>query len=257
MACLVLTSTHSHTPCPCDLRRSWAFTDVVGLDDDSLKMVPSPCVGLIFLYPFSQCEMRKKSLGRDRGHPVEGVWYMSQVIGNACGAVALMHTVMNTMDTVSSDSKFLSRFRSDAKSADADSRGKLFGSAFRDLHSEVSGNGQTEAPKPNADLDFHFVSLVEVSCAVLPLSPLCLPSSPRRPSPVAPCGQCTHCHVHVHVHVATRELRSTGSCMSSTATTTARLTWGRSARVRMPFSKAQLRTVRRRTSLPSRTRTLA
>lgn len=125
-------------------------------------MVPSPCVGLIFLYPFSQCETRKKALGRDRGHPVEGVWYMSQVIGNACGAVALMHTVMNTMDTVSSDSKFLSRFRADAKSADADSRGKLFGSAFRDLHSEVSGNGQTEAPKPNADLDFHFVSLVEV-----------------------------------------------------------------------------------------------
>ena len=180
MACLVLTSTHSHTPCPCDLRRSWAFTDVVGLDDDSLKMVPSPCVGLIFLYPFSQCEMRKKSLGRDRGHPVEGVWYMSQVIGNACGAVALMHTVMNTMDTVSSDSKFLSRFRSDAKSADADSRGKLFGSAFRDLHSEVSGNGQTEAPKPNADLDFHFVSLVEVSRPVLPLD-----LSPLRPSQLA------------------------------------------------------------------------
>lgn len=87
---------------------------------------------------------------------------MSQVIGNACGAVALMHTVMNTMETVSSDSKFLSKFRADAKTADPNSRGKLFGSAFRDLHNEVSGNGQTEAPKPNADLDFHFVSLVEV-----------------------------------------------------------------------------------------------
>lgn len=135
---------------------------MVGLDDDALKMVPTPCVGIIFLYPFSQVEMRKKSLGNSRGSKVDGVWYMSQVIGNACGAVALMHTVMNCMDTISKDSKFLKDFRSNSAKADSQQRGKLFGTAFRDLHTEVSGRGQTEAPAPNADLDFHFVSLVAV-----------------------------------------------------------------------------------------------
>ena len=145
------------------LDRSWGFTDVFGLDEESLKMVPSPCVGIIFLYPFSQVEMRKKKLGKSNGQKTEGVWYMNQVIGNACGAVALMHTVMNTLDTVSSDSKFLKKFSADAKDADSRNRGKLFGSALRELHDEVSGRGQTEAPKPNADLDFHFVSLVAVS----------------------------------------------------------------------------------------------
>jgi len=142
--------------------KSWGFSDVVGLDDDALKMVPTPCVGIIFLYPFSQVEMRKKSLGNSRGSKVDGVWYMSQVIGNACGAVALMHTVMNCMDTISKDSKFLKDFRSNSSKADSQQRGKLFGTAFRDLHTEVSGRGQTEAPAPNADLDFHFVSLVAV-----------------------------------------------------------------------------------------------
>jgi len=143
--------------------KSWGFTDVFGLDEESLKMVPSPCVGIIFLYPFSQVEMRKKKLGKSNGQKTEGVWYMNQVIGNACGAVALMHTVMNTLDTVSSDSKFLKKFSADAKDADSRNRGKLFGSALRELHDEVSGRGQTEAPKPNADLDFHFVSLVAVN----------------------------------------------------------------------------------------------
>ena len=33
---------------------------------------------------------------------------------------------------------------------------------MRQLHDEVASSGQTEAPKPNADLDFHFVSLVPV-----------------------------------------------------------------------------------------------
>lgn len=141
---------------------------MVGLDDDCLKMVPAPCVGLIFLYPFSQVEARKRTLGASRGRPVPGVWFMSQTIGNACGAVALMHTVMNCMETVAKDSSFCNKFKTDAKSASANERGKLFGSALRNLHDEVSGQGQTEAPKPNADLDFHFVSLVAVRPPALP-----------------------------------------------------------------------------------------
>jgi ubiquitin carboxyl-terminal hydrolase L3 len=138
---------------------SWGFTDVVGLDDESLKHVPDPCVGLIFLFPYSQLEAHKRKRGTSRGQPTEGVWYMSQTIGNACGAVALMHTVMNSMDRVSSSSGKLDAFKKDAKSATATQRGKLFGEAIRDLHDAVSAQGQTDAPKPNADLDFHFVSL--------------------------------------------------------------------------------------------------
>ena len=143
-------------------RRSWGFSDVFGLDEDALKMVPSPCVGIVFLYPYSQVEMRKKQLGASRGKATQGVWFMDQTIGNACGAVALMHTVMNCMDTVSKDSSFLKKFRGDSKDQNARQRGELFGTALRGLHDEVSGRGQTEAPKPNADLDFHFISLVPV-----------------------------------------------------------------------------------------------
>ena len=135
-------------------RRSWGFSDVFGLDEDALKMVPSPCVGIVFLYPYSQVEMRKKQLGASRGKATQGVWFMDQTIGNACGAVALMHTVMNC--------SFLKKFRGDSKDQTARQRGELFGTALRGLHDEVSGRGQTEAPKPNADLDFHFISLVPV-----------------------------------------------------------------------------------------------
>ena len=31
--------------------KTWGFADVVGLDEDSLKYVPAPCVGLVFLLP--------------------------------------------------------------------------------------------------------------------------------------------------------------------------------------------------------------
>ena len=105
---------------------------MVGLDEESLTMVPAPCMGIIFLYPFSQVETRKKRLGSSRGlKSAPGVWFMDQTIGNACGAVALMHCVMNCMDRVSKDSSFLQKFRSDAKNANAlikllDSNSKLY-----------------------------------------------------------------------------------------------------------------------------------
>jgi len=139
--------------------KTWAFSDVIGLDEESLRHVPEPCVGLIFLYPYSQLEMHKRSRGASRGKAIDGVWFMSQTIGNACGAVALMHTVMNSMDRVSKGSGKLEDFRRDAKSVSPHERGRLFGRTMSDLHEGLASQGQTEAPKPNADLDFHFISL--------------------------------------------------------------------------------------------------
>ena len=144
--------------------KSWGFSDVIGLDEDALKMVPEPCIGLIFLYPFSQLEAHKRRRGRDKGKSTEGVWFMSQTVGNACGAVALMHTVMNCMAQVSGKgSGKLGSFASDTKGANAHERGKLFGTAMRELHDAVASQGQTDAPAPNADLEFHFISLVAVN----------------------------------------------------------------------------------------------
>jgi len=140
----------------------WSFSDCWGLDSDALKHVPAPCVGCIFLYPFSQVEARKRALGARRGCEVPGVWHMKQLVGNACGAVAIMHTVMNTLDRVGAGAGFLSEFGASTKAANAHERGKLFAPALRQVHSELAAQGQTAAPHAKADLDFHFISLVEV-----------------------------------------------------------------------------------------------
>uniref|UniRef100_A0A7S2CLZ0 Ubiquitin carboxyl-terminal hydrolase n=1 Tax=Haptolina brevifila TaxID=156173 RepID=A0A7S2CLZ0_9EUKA len=141
---------------------SWGFVDVFGLDEESLKHVPDPCVGMILLFPFSQREAHRRSHGTSRGRPTEGVWFMRQTVGNACGAVALMHTVMNCMDRVSKGSGKLEGFRKDAKNADPRQRGKLFSVAMRDVHVGMASQGQTVAPKASDNLDFHFVSIVAV-----------------------------------------------------------------------------------------------
>jgi len=140
----------------------WAFCDCWGLEAEALKYVPQPCVACIFLYPFSLVEARKRALGAQRGRPVQGVWHMRQTIGNACGAVAIMHAVMNNLHRIGRSSSFLDEFRESTSAASAAERGKAFAPAVRDIHSGIASSGQTSAPTPTADLDFHFVSLVEV-----------------------------------------------------------------------------------------------
>ena len=129
----------------------WSFSDCWGLDSEALKHVPAPCVGCIFLYPFSQVEARKRALGARRGCEVPGVWHMKQLVGNACGAVAIMHTVMNTLDRVGAGAGFLSEFGATTKAASAHERGKLFAPALRQVHSGLAAQGQTRtlSPKPS------------------------------------------------------------------------------------------------------------
>ena len=39
----------------------------------------------------------------------------------------------------------------------------MFCAQVREIHSGIAASGQTDAPKPTADLDFHFVALVQVN----------------------------------------------------------------------------------------------
>ena len=79
----------------------WNFTDVFGLDDDLLMMVPQPCVALCLLYPSDgisaerRADQRKQA--KDQPPPPTDLFYTMQPdgIGNACGTIACIHAVCN------------------------------------------------------------------------------------------------------------------------------------------------------------------
>jgi ubiquitin carboxyl-terminal hydrolase L3 len=83
----------------------WAFADVLGLDDDLLSMVPSPCIAVILLFPVTEqiarSEMARVRAARgaltQRGARAvsPSLFFMKQYVGNACGTVAAMHALVN------------------------------------------------------------------------------------------------------------------------------------------------------------------
>lgn len=81
----------------------WNIFDVYGLDADALAWVPKPVLSLILLFPcspnyykFSEEESKKI---KEKGQVVvPDIYFLKQYISNACGTVALIHSIANNTD---------------------------------------------------------------------------------------------------------------------------------------------------------------
>ena len=78
----------------------WEMCDVFGLDPELLLMLPQPCLALMLLFPVTE---KYHEFSREQEEAMRGVeisnrlYYMKQTISNACGTVALLHSVINNV----------------------------------------------------------------------------------------------------------------------------------------------------------------
>lgn len=81
----------------------WNIVDVYGLDTDSLAWVPRPVLAVILLFPCSEkyykySEDQNKEI-KEKGQVLaKDLFYLKQLVSNACGTVALVHSIGNNMD---------------------------------------------------------------------------------------------------------------------------------------------------------------
>lgn len=81
----------------------WNMVDVYGLDSESLGWVPQPALSVILLFPcsdqYNKYSEEQCTAVKEKGQVVPSdVFYMKQIVSNACGTVALIHCVANNLD---------------------------------------------------------------------------------------------------------------------------------------------------------------
>ncbi|KZT39370.1 peptidase C12, ubiquitin carboxyl-terminal hydrolase 1 [Sistotremastrum suecicum HHB10207 ss-3] len=145
----------------------YEFQDVYGLDPELLGMVPQPVQALILIFPITD-EYETKRLEVDRKISEdgqvgldEGLIYIRQTIGNACGTMALLHAVANTKVKTSPDSP-LSTFITQCKGKTPAERSKLLEETdiFASIHLEAAQSGQSSAPSADEDVNLHYTCFV-------------------------------------------------------------------------------------------------
>lgn len=146
------------------LPKKWSITDVYGLDEPLLAMLPQPVLALLLLFPIKKGSDDQSNLvGGELVDSEKDLFYMKQTISNACGTVAMIHSVANNLDRIELQDGFLKNFLNSSKDADPDKRAELLENDddVCSTHDEVAHQGQTSAPSVDESVDHHFVAFVE------------------------------------------------------------------------------------------------
>ncbi|ALC39373.1 Uch [Drosophila busckii] len=146
---------------------AWAVTDVIGLDDELLACLPNPVKAIIFLFPISDAYEKHRAEEHERiktgaepqKHP-EDLFYMRQFTHNACGTVALIHSVANNKD-IEIVGGVLKTFLEKGAKMSPEERGEALekDKEFTEDHQTLAQEGQTNA----ADFEtviHHFITFV-------------------------------------------------------------------------------------------------
>uniref|UniRef100_A0A1L8DTK5 Ubiquitin carboxyl-terminal hydrolase n=2 Tax=Nyssomyia neivai TaxID=330878 RepID=A0A1L8DTK5_9DIPT len=156
--------------------KKWNIIDVVGLDPDMLAFVPQPVQALILLFPYSEAHVAQVALDNEEQklNPItypKDLFYMRQTIRNACGTIALIHSIANSADVDLEDGGILTKYLKETRNLTPEERGQILegNTEFIETHKEIAMEGQTEAPDPHDKVNFHFVAFVHKDNVLLEL----------------------------------------------------------------------------------------
>lgn len=158
------------------MSEKWALQDVWSFDRDCLDTMPQPVLALILLFPCTEqyYKFRDEQFEKikEKGQSLAPkLYYMKQVVPNACGTVALIHSVANNKEQINLGEGFLKQFLEDTADLDPIKRGEMLESADKimSLHEQIAQGGQTEAPQPESPVNNHFVAFVQVDDSIYEL----------------------------------------------------------------------------------------
>ncbi|KAI8047755.1 hypothetical protein BDF21DRAFT_433884 [Thamnidium elegans] len=145
----------------------WSFTDVLGFDNESLSLIPKPVAAIIFLFPGTKTH--KDFLEKEESHLKiheqnisPNLMYFKQTISNACGMMALLHSLANNDHLVGPG--LFSKIIEDTRNMSPDERGEYLESCkeLAELHDYGARHGQSATPALEDLFTNHFICFVQV-----------------------------------------------------------------------------------------------
>ncbi|CDS11182.1 hypothetical protein LRAMOSA03445 [Lichtheimia ramosa] len=146
---------------------NWSYTDIYGFDPELLDFVPRPLAAVIFLYPITEKseEFRHEEEARvtKREQDISPqVMFFKQTISNACGMMALIHSLANNKELLGPG--LFQDLINKADGMTPEERAELLEGCeqLANVHETGAQEGQTKPPSLEEEVSLHFVCFVEV-----------------------------------------------------------------------------------------------
>ncbi|KAK3099177.1 hypothetical protein FSP39_000583 [Pinctada imbricata] len=136
------------------------FCDIFGTEADLLAMVPKPVLAVVLLFPINE-KTEQNPIGEVK--PESDVFFVKQTIRNACGTVAIVHSLANNDDKIDfAVGKPFKKFLEETLNLTPQDRADYL---EKDMdmgraHESTAQEGQTQAPSREDEVNTHFVAFV-------------------------------------------------------------------------------------------------
>ena len=138
------------------------FGEIYSLDYKEMQVIETPVLAVIVSYEQNQ----QPQLNNEQFESANYVpFYMKQtgVLDNACGLIAMIHSIGNNVDKVNlSDNSILQKFLSRNQNKSAEERAQDLENfqEFQEVHHEFAEQGQSEHCEEQCDVKNHFVAFI-------------------------------------------------------------------------------------------------
>jgi len=147
------------------VEKKWAFQDCLGLAPELLPLIPQPCLAIVLLYPIPDKGTTPAPAELKTNVQPEGAYFMKQLVPNACGSIAVIHTIANLRDKIETEKGSpIDNFLAATASKSPEERGLMLGQdeAISGAHKRVASKGQTKPDDDHYRSDFHFIVFLNI-----------------------------------------------------------------------------------------------
>ncbi|OHT08735.1 Ubiquitin carboxyl-terminal hydrolase isozyme L3 [Tritrichomonas foetus] len=147
---------------------SATFSDVFSFDPEMAAFVPHPVYSVMLLFPIGEkngyLETRHKNDGQIENENMNQnlPWFTLQTVSNACGAIGVIHSIMNNLNNVKIvENSWFSKFATKTANLTQIERAATIynDSELFTLHEEAAN--KSDIPIPD-NVDTHFVTFTQV-----------------------------------------------------------------------------------------------
>jgi ubiquitin carboxyl-terminal hydrolase L3 len=145
----------------------YEFVDVFSTDDWALDMVPQPVAAVIMLYPLTEKQESFRDQDNIAADAKDDVWFIKQRIGNACGTIGLLHSLLNAPEPLRAfrPDSWLQKFQQQChNSMPPIQKAEILESdeKIADHHDEATSSTENQTSRGNIDdkVDTHFIALI-------------------------------------------------------------------------------------------------
>uniref|UniRef100_A0A7S2TIM0 Ubiquitin carboxyl-terminal hydrolase n=1 Tax=Lotharella oceanica TaxID=641309 RepID=A0A7S2TIM0_9EUKA len=130
--------------------------------------IPTPILAVMLLFPLTEASEKarvaeQEEIQESKAKAPEGVYHITQTVGNACGTIAVLHAVLNNMERLKpTEGKFFTKFLEETKGMTSKERAKALGES-KDLeveHEVVAKAGKTKA-NAREFANLHFIAFIK------------------------------------------------------------------------------------------------